>query len=43
MGKAYGTKGGAIGNMSRKMLGAHCFLDGNTMRTWENTLKTIKV
>jgi hypothetical protein len=34
MGKAYGTKGGAIGNMSRKMLGTHCVLDGNTMRTW---------
>jgi hypothetical protein len=34
IGKAYGTKGGAIRNMSRKMLGTHCVLDGNTMRTW---------
>ncbi len=32
--KAYGTKGGAIGNMSRKMLGTHRVLDGNTMRIW---------
>ncbi len=34
MGKTYGMKGGAIGNMLRKMLGTRCFLDGNTMRTW---------
>jgi hypothetical protein len=29
-----GQKGGAIGNMLRKMWGTHCILDGNTMRTW---------
>jgi hypothetical protein len=34
MAKAYETKGGAIGNMLRKMLGTHCIPDGNTMRTW---------
>jgi len=27
-------KGGAIGNMLRKMWGTHRILDGNTMRTW---------
>jgi len=42
MGKSYGTKGGAIGNMLRKMLGNHCFLDGNTTRTWwEHMLPTL--
>jgi hypothetical protein len=33
MGKAYGIKGGAIGNMLRKIMGTHCVLDGNIMRT----------
>jgi hypothetical protein len=42
MGKAYGTKGGAIGNMLRKMLGTHCVLDGNTMRTWWEHLENNK-
>jgi len=42
MGKAYGTKGGTIANMFRKMLGTHCFLDGNTMRTWWEQIENNK-
>jgi len=31
-----------LGNMLRKMLGTHCFLDGNTMRTWWEYLENNK-
>ncbi len=39
MGKAYGTKGRAIGNMLRNMLGTHCICDGKTMRTWSERIE----